>query len=663
MSWLAGHNVVFQLRRDKLLYLIQENVTLQGNPLNQPFRLVVEGPPPGPFTARLRTVDLIVKSFDLTLHSGTRFCDLKLSLVGGVIRLNTAPEAPFLGGEVNVRIEMINGLLLTARLLEVTLKAPSTAVIDSIPAFAARANAEVNKVLGDARGRDIKLLPDSPLTMPFVFLGRNEHLDGETYCAWVGGGGERGDLTPSVGPHHSVAFAIEAPRIIDGISRSILTAKELGPGPPPGFFDPLSSDHIAKIPPPRGTGELYRGREGVDVWITGLGVSLRNGYIDVNGDFKASDGDCWVTRGGRFSQKIYLDFMGGRIIPRMEPLNPQLTYRLHIYFYCLVGLAFLNVVVNGLWPVIGISLTNSVMSLDQVPVPESPSVAPISPAALERIVWTDVAVSPEGLLLLGDRPSMVITPVPTPVGYIRTTHEPQGLHARGAGPVTVQAPTCAPEEFVYVQWAQDDMYTLTAESEWLVGPLDYEWTVNAHIISPAGVGVLNYEGTVRTAVPPPDGIEIIGHSIQLRYESSTGGTRLPVKGSNKTLTLNARKEDRNYDIRVELRVTDALGRVFHHVANIRMIGDIARFGADYDEYMSRCLMSAIDIANKKARWKVRLKPGEPQERVRDLLDVIAQQIRQGDLDAASTIPSLLAAFGVEPVNMALAGKRLDKQSS
>ena len=99
MSRLAGFNFVFQLRREKLLDLIQENVTLAGSSLATPFRLSLPGPlTPGRPPRRLNTLDLVVKALDLALEVGTNFCTLTLLLEAGVIRLPGAPEVTFSGG-------------------------------------------------------------------------------------------------------------------------------------------------------------------------------------------------------------------------------------------------------------------------------------------------------------------------------------------------------------------------------------------------------------------------------------------------------------------------------------------------------------------------------------------------------------------------------------
>ena len=117
-GWLGGFEYVFQIRRDKLLDLIQDNVTVQGKSLATPFRLSLEGPPSGLPPRRLNSVDLLVKSLDLSLEVGTGFCTLTLRLEGGVIRLTGAPEAAFLGGAVNIRMQLVDGTLIRRATLE-----------------------------------------------------------------------------------------------------------------------------------------------------------------------------------------------------------------------------------------------------------------------------------------------------------------------------------------------------------------------------------------------------------------------------------------------------------------------------------------------------------------------------------------------------------------
>jgi hypothetical protein len=270
-------------------------------------------------------------------------------------------------------------------------------------------------------------------------------------------------------------------------------------------------------------------------------------------------------------------------------------------------------------------------------------------------------VSPEGLVFLGDLTGGgVVAQAQHPAVHLRTRNDPQNLHPVVQGSVTVQAPTCAPQSFDYVESIQDDRYTLTVDLEWLFEPIEYAWTVNGQALTTASgevilgmgnVSVLQYTGTVKTALPPPDGTPILGHAIELRY-----GLGTHARGADRTLVLNARNEDANYDIRVEVRAKDTLGRVFGDAVNLTMRGDIAELGTDYDEYMNRCMKAAADLVNKKGRQKGKVKPGEPQEQWQDLLDAVAQQAREGNAEAVALIPGLMKAFGVEVVNKTLAGK-------
>ena len=162
MSFLAGFQYVFRARRDKLLDLIQAAVTIQGNPLTAPFRLTLAPATPGtPAKPHPNKLDLIVTSADLTLDAGTNFCHLHLGLEGGVIRLDDAPAVTFLNGGIDIRMELVNGTLLFVRPLTASLLLPPNTNTAGIADFAVRANAEVNRVIDQERGRDFELFTDA----------------------------------------------------------------------------------------------------------------------------------------------------------------------------------------------------------------------------------------------------------------------------------------------------------------------------------------------------------------------------------------------------------------------------------------------------------------------------------------------------------------------
>jgi len=620
MSRLAGFNFVFQLRREKLLDLIQERVTLAGSSLATPFRLSLPGPlTPGRPPRRLNTVDLIVKALDLALEVGTNFCTLTLLLEAGVIRLPGAPEVTFSGGAVSVRIELLQNLLLLARPLGATLHAPATAVITGIPDFAAQANTQINKLIM-AQSQDFTLIaPDDPAALLFLLSGQNTNLNADTFCAHSGAG-EINDLTPTVNPlNNPVSLAISAQVIT-----SLMPAAET-----------FSRDPVT---------------------ITGLNVQFVEGFIDVNGTFDAED-DCWSIDGGTFWQRLSVAMVGGNFMFIPDRPTPHLSYQLDLDFFCLLAVEVLSILQIATVPIASVlGLTWAQFFLRQAAraaTPPGTSVAPQPIPTIAQVIWTDLAVSAEGMLLLGNRGGQ-ISPVQHPAIHIRTKNEPQNLHAVVQGSVTVQAPTCAAQAFDYVESIQDDRKTLTVDSEWLFEPIEYLWTVNgqpltAHseliTIGAGDMFPLEYTGMVKVALPPPNGTTISGHSIRLLY-----------RATGSTLLLSARNEDGNYDIRVEVRATDALGRVFSDAVNLTMVGDIAEFGPDYDDYMDRCIKAAADVVNRKGRQRTRLRPGEPQERWRDILETVTQQVREGNVVAAAMIPGLMKAVGIDVVGTALNGK-------
>lgn len=241
--------------------------------------------------------------------------------------------------------------------------------------------------------------------------------------------------------------------------------------------------------------------------------------------------------------------------------------------------------------------------------------------------------------------------VQRPAIHIRTNDAPANLHAVVQGTATVQGPTCAPQAFDYVESIQDDQNVLTVDTEWVFEPVEYVWSVNGQTLTPAdqivivrtgGVQSLDYTGTVRVALPPPNGTAIYGHTIQLMYSAA-----------GRMLRLYARNEDANYDIRVEVRATDALGRRFSDAVNLTMTGDIAEFGQDYEDYMDACVKAAMGVVNKKGRQQGKVKPGEPQEHWRDLVDAVTLQAREGNVEAQALVPGLMKAVGLQVVGKAL----------
>lgn len=666
MSILAGFSFVFRVRRDKLLDLILEHVTIQGNALNGAFRLTLPGPVPAPgIKPPPSKLNLIVTSANLILEPGTNFCNLNLGLDGGVVRLDDAPAVTFLKGGVDIRMELVNGTLMFVRPLSASLLLPPNTNTQGIPDFAARASADVNRVIDPERGRDFVLFPDArdELTGPLVIGGINRCLTPQVVCACAGGGNVN-DLDELLGAKDSTSLAFSAAVIRDNmLCRSILTQRERDPEAPVDF-GPMTQRERETIPPPCGEGVLRRmvpepapGEEPDPDYtqeITRVSYDFHDGFIEVTGAFTAEN-TCWEIEDGGFSQKVRLRMENGRVVPTLEPATPTITGDLDIAWYCVLGAGFLQILLSGL-PVVGfgLSVAHFISFAGTEAQGGQPPRIPIT--SFSNIRWDEVRVTPEGLIFIGDRPGGVVWQRIEPSARIRAVQEAQDYHASGGGSATVQPLMCPPKDFLYVQYVQDDRYRLTVEQQGLFEPVEYLWTINGVRLPSLAKDTLKYVGTVEATVPPPTGTQIPGHNIELGYSL---GRHIPGElptGTDAILTLSARKEDLNYDIRVEVTVTDVLGRKFFDAANLKMVGDISEFGADYYEYLNQCLKAATKMVDLK--WKEFRTPGlgEPQENFADLLDIVVQKIREGDAAANSLLPGLMKGLGIQNVTKAMKGK-------
>lgn len=617
MSNLSGFDFVCQIRRDKLLDLIQANLTVQGQALVTPFRLVVPGPPIGLPRRRLNAVDLLVKSLDLALDVGANTGTLILRLEAGVIRLPDAPDAILAGGTVNVRLALVDGTFIAVKPLEAKLDTPVTAVIANIPDFAARANAVVNQVLDAERNIDVDCYPDAGVPKQlFVIFNHGRNLDADTFCTFIGQGDPAG-LTPSIEFHDSVSLAIS--------SRVIVLALPTA--------ESLSQSHVT---------------------ITRLTYTFRDGFIDIDGEFDGED-TCWSVDGGTFDQRIFPSLSGQTIAFTPVPVSPNLHFKLDLNFLCVLGAAaveFLDFTfTQAFYILFGPTFAKALGIKGNFVPPETPTqTQPVY--SLGGVVWTTAFITSEGLLFLGDHTGGgIVSPVQVPTVRIRSDEQATAVNVI-QGRTTVQGPTCEPADFDYVESSQEDRNTLTVDTAWLFEPIEYAWSIDGAPLAAAGDGViavggdglstLAFTGTVKAALPAPNGTLIPGHAVKLFY-----------RALGRTLFLKARPEDLNYDIRVELRATDALGRVFTDAANLTMTGDTVQFGQDYEDYMDRCVKAATDLVNKKGRKQGKVRPGEPQERWKDLLDMVAHQLREGNPEAEVLIPQLMTTVGAKVVGKAL----------
>ena len=479
----------------------------------------------------------------------------------------------------------------------------------------------MNKLVDAERNKDVDIYPDAGLIKQIlVIFSQNRNLDADTFCAHIGGS-ESGALTSTLGLNISVTYAISA----DIVRPQLPTAEQ------------LSQPHVT---------------------ITEVNYGFRDAGIDVTGKFDGHD-TCWSVSGGSFSQSLIPTLVRQDFVFTPDPPDhptPKLDFHLELNFLCVLGKAaidFLDFTFTQAFFILFGPTFAKALGIHGGFVPPDTPVQTRPGLALGGVTWSDFQVSSEGFLLLGDRAGGgVVSATQQPAIHIRTAAAPANLQVRAQGTATVQGPTCAPAAFDYLESIQDDQNTLTVETEWLFEPVEYAWTVNGEpliaagevvILGPRGLRELDYVGTVKVALPPPNGTAIYGHAIKLMYSVS-----------GRTLRLYARSEDANYDIRVEVRATDALGRRFSDAVNLTMVGDIVEFGQDYEDYMDACVKAAADVVNKKGRQKGKVKPGEPQEGWRDLVDAVAQRARLGDVEAQALIPGMVKAVGLPVVGKALA---------
>ncbi|MEP6731181.1 MAG: hypothetical protein ABJE10_11110 [bacterium] len=614
MTRLGGFGFVCQIRRDKLLDLMQENgLTVQGNPLVTPFRLTVKSTVSG----APNTVDLLVKSTDLALEVGTNRCTLILRLEGGVIRLPGAPVAAFTGGAVNVQLELLDKVFIIARTHGATLDAPNTPVIAGIANFAKRANAEVDKIVTAEKKVDVDIYPDAgPIKLLFFLTGANKNLDANTFASHTHGA-DAGTLTPTVDATTSVSYAISTTEILPQL-------------PTPAD---LSQSHVT---------------------VLEVNYAFHDNGIDVTGVFDGND-TCWRVSGGTFSQLLLPLLIGQNFVFIPVPAKPKLDFDLHIKEACLIGLAAIDfldfTLTQAFFILFGPTFGPALGIKRDFTVPDTPTQTRPG-LALGGVIWSEFLVSDEGFILLGDRTGGgVVSASQQAAIHLRTSRTPENLHEVGRGSVVVQGPTCAPMSFDYVRSAQDDQCTLTLETDWVFEPLTYTWTIDGEplvesskvvVIGGNGRTPFDFTGTVTEELPPPNGTAIPGHAIKLAYRLAGA-----------SLSVFARHDDANYEIRVEVRAVDALGRSFSDAVNIEMRGDIVTLAPEYDTYMDACVKAAADIVNKKGTKSGKGRPGEPQEHWKDFVEALTLAAVEGNIAAQAAIPGIMKAVGSRVVAKSL----------
>ena len=650
---LGGSSILFQIDRTKLLGLIQEWVPLQSQAIVAPFalRTKTKASVIGP---SLPSLDVLVDQVDLVLTPGGDRGHLALRLHVGILRLGGSSWV-ISGGSIKVNLQFVRGTLLLVRKLDASFDGLQAQGGPVVANFDALANTEANHLLDDERNQETELFPDedtapNPLKMAAILGGVHNITDAETFTTLIGAP-DGASVARLIQPGRSVVLAQSANLIKTQLLQPALAAQLLNP-----------NDPTADLPPPWGAGKIGRDQDDVHVDITRLDVAFEDGYLDLSGKFDAHN-DCWSVSDGSFSQQLFLDFIAGagtappRIVPRLEPASPNVTYDVDIDFLCrlvefAVGVA-LGLAGAFIYGVAVIVVMEVIKASVNPAVPGIPAPAVPLTARLGGVYWESLRVIPEGAIMQG---GVLITlpatdPV-TPLVYLKVINDPQ-MTGTTTGKVTVQAPTCAARQFEYSETFQRDDKTVRVQPRRMIEPVDYAWSINGTPLTVQN-GVLKYSSTIVTALPPPNGTSVPGHTIELGYEI---GIPAPVRKITSIIGLSPRAADGNYSIQLKVAATDAVGQYAGTGITLNFVGDKLEMRDDYTDYMNDCLQHVVDIADAKGKKSKRPQPGDPLQLLPDLIARIADHVQLGNTQAAhEAATAAVRAHGLEAVSQALAVK-------
>ena len=639
MSVLGGCIAIFQIDRIRLLDLIQQHVTLRGLPLSPPFQLNTPSGKGTILSPGYPTVNIVIDDVDLTLDVSTNTGHLLLRIDAGILRLPGSTTTLIHGGALDISIEFVNQTAVKVRLLSAVLKNLVADNAAAIPNFTALANAEANHLLDIDRGKDFDLLKDdpsdvNPLEVPAFIGGRNKNVDPNTFAILIGGPPDAtvGRLIQGTS---TIALAEAQDRVKSDLIEPNLRQQLLDP-----------KDPNADLPPPWGNGKVPKDQDGVHVDITRLDLTFADGYIDVTGNFDAHD-DCWDVSGGSFSQKMYLDFVPSppKLVPRMDPVSPDLSYDVDVHFVCRLVEAVIGVL-PGLFgaAIYGIG---AVVAIEIVKASIKPSVTnqvnaiPLT-STIYTSTWRSVQIIPEGAIVQGE---MFVPLLPKPVlpsVSISVSSEAE-LTGGTQGTVMAGAP-CELKPFDYEEAGQRNSYICTPNPVLLIDPVSYQWGINGTTLALRS-GTIRSTGYVVAALPPPSGTPVPNHSIEIGYQVGDGGFDL----SSGSLALQTRDGDLNYAFRVEVRATDAIGRHFYAAKDIDVVGDLLIMGPEFDQYMRDCLGKIRHQMSKVGVLQAQPQPGDPVESLGSRILEILDFVRAGNLAARPLLEGAVLAYGADAV--------------
>jgi hypothetical protein len=642
---LNGRSIVLQLDRLAVLGRIQEFASLRGQAMSPPFQLSTPAGKPGVVAHPLPSVAIIVKAVDLQLTVGTNEGHLLLEIEDGMLRVGGA-NLRIRSGVLDIKVVFVNRTTLAVRPKEATFTNLNADGAAAVANFAALANVEAGHLLDIDRDHDFEVLPDvdtvNPLRGVAAFFGsENICVDGETLEILFGG-------TPGT----------TVPRLITGInnvalaqSEAIVKSNLLEPALRDQLLD--KNDPNADLPPPWGSGKIPKDQDGAHIDITELNLDFADGYINVSGTFDAHD-DCWDVAGGHYQQKLYLDMVAGnpaKLLPRMDPASPNVQYDVNVHFLCslveFAAGAIIGMTAGGIYGIGAIVAVEVIKGSVNPAIPATDLTAVSLFAPMSGTWWKSIQITVEGAIVQGNLP---ISPLPHPVPPGVRLHVEDAMRMTGGtiGQVA-SGPPCEPKLFDYEEVGQAHDFTYEVTTVGLIEPIAVTWTINGTLLTQRS-GTYKYTGTVNAALPPPNGTDIPNHEVEVAYE--IGGALL-LDSSARNLALHTRDGDLNYTMRIEVRAADAIDRAYYDAVNTSVVGDRVFMGPDYDAYIAECLAKIRDTADKKGRQQVHPKPGQPQEKLGDIVARVIEHIQAGNAESHVLLSAAVRAYGAPAVGAEL----------
>jgi len=676
MSDLGGcNNMMFEVSRAKLLILIQSYVTMQGVSPIENFELKITANKELQF-------DGVFDWVSLEFVPSTPHMNLHMHFTGAVFTLTGQSPVALQDGEVIAHFDAQVGAPLSISAVSAELHVTNTTLSTDFLG-------DANKILSgmfDSSSWD--MFPDTDSTVAdIVSSGLTGVGGGVAYCldadtiAILDSGGSASKKTKTLTTGHDVALGLSAdfvrskgicPDLITDIRDDIMERRVLEQSsfnltesqiddiianpkshPTEDAYakqqinnvqsNPLAAfiSHEFKdlIPPPCGEGTLTLSTTPpVNAWVDNLTFTFENGYIQVDATFKAH-APCFSIEDGTLQEKVYLSVSGQKVTGYYLPKTPSPQYTIDMEWWCALAAGLLAPVFKAITQSILDGIISGFMNKETLP-----TIGGVIPTPGD-VSWDSLKITTEGIMFEGTSSVTVYAnPVESKIWF---DEKDTALNVQDLGSGVYHFPgtiACKAQDFTYEHYQQDESIELLAKSTMLIEPVSYEWVLEGQTIK--GSGVAEFTTPVQEALPPPNGTWLSPQEVEVSYGEGWSFI-YKWKGINQTarMVLGTRAHDLNYSATMQLQATDATGRKFSYLGTVHVVGDVAQFGQDYYDFMSKCEIATI-ITLSKIRYR-------PQRFINDgrgvtnekVVSIIKEALATGDPTAGTMLKVFTASRG------------------